>query len=33
MQPGILESLDFEIATPAEARAMLKLKGGDKVNF
>ena len=30
---GILESLDFEIATPAEARAMLKLKGGDKVNF
>ena len=30
---GILDSLDFEIATPAEARAMLKLKGGDKVNF
>lgn len=29
----ILEDLDFEIATPAEAREMLSLKGGDKVNF
>lgn len=30
---GILESLDFEIASPAEAREMLQLKGADKVNF
>ena len=30
---GILESLDFEIASPAEAREMLRLKGADKVNF
>jgi uncharacterized protein (DUF849 family) len=30
---GILENLSLEIATPAEARAMLKLKGGDKVAF
>lgn len=30
---GILESLGMEIATPAEARAMLGLKGGDKVNL
>lgn len=29
----ILESLDFEIASPAEAREMLQLKGADKVNF
>lgn len=29
----ILESLDYEIATPDEARAMLSLKGGDQVNF
>jgi uncharacterized protein (DUF849 family) len=29
----ILEELSLEIATPAEARAMLKLKGGDKVGF
>ncbi|WP_368413434.1 3-keto-5-aminohexanoate cleavage protein [Dongia sp.] len=30
---GILEGLSLEIATPAEARAMLKLKGGDQVAF
>lgn len=30
---GILEALDFEIASPEEAREMLHLKGGDKVNF
>lgn len=29
----ILEELGLEIATPAEARAMLKLKGADKVGF
>ncbi len=29
----ILEELGYEIATPAEAREMLALKGGDKVNF
>ncbi|CAN5481808.1 3-keto-5-aminohexanoate cleavage protein [soil metagenome] len=29
----VLEALSLEIATPAEARAMLDLKGGDKVNF
>ncbi|WP_442793483.1 3-keto-5-aminohexanoate cleavage protein [Paraburkholderia sp. HP33-1] len=29
----ILEELGFEIATPAEARAMLALKGGDRVRF
>ena len=29
----ILEELSLEIATPAEARAMLDLKGGDKVAF
>ena len=29
----ILEELGHEIATPAEARAMLALKGGDKVGF
>lgn len=29
----ILESLSLTIATPAEARAMLALKGGDKVKF
>lgn len=29
----ILEALTLEIATPAEARAMLDLKGGNKVNF
>lgn len=30
---GILESLSLEIASPAEARAMLALKGGDQVAF
>ncbi|MCA3246511.1 MAG: 3-keto-5-aminohexanoate cleavage protein [Azospirillum sp.] len=30
---GILEGLGLELATPAEARAMLALKGGDKVAF
>jgi uncharacterized protein (DUF849 family) len=29
----ILEELSLEIATPAEARAMLETKGGDNVNF
>jgi len=29
----ILEDLSLEVATPAEARAMLKLKGGDLVGF
>lgn len=29
----ILEALNLDIATPDEARAMLQLKGGDKVNF
>ncbi len=29
----ILEDLDYEIATPEEAREMLHLKGGDKVCF
>jgi uncharacterized protein (DUF849 family) len=30
---GILEGLGMEIATPDEAREILSLKGGDKVNF
>ncbi len=30
---GIIEGLGLEIATPAEARAILALKGGDKVAF
>lgn len=30
---AILEALGLEIATPAEARAMLALKGGDRVAF
>lgn len=30
---GILEALDYEIASPAEAREMLHLKGGNQVNF
>jgi uncharacterized protein (DUF849 family) len=30
---GILEELSLQIATPAEAREMLKLKGGDRVGF
>ena len=29
----ILEELGLEIATPAEAREMLQLKGGDRVGF
>ena len=29
----ILEDLSLEIATPAEARKILKLKGGDRVGF
>ena len=29
----IIEDLSLEVATPAEARAMLGLKGGDMVNF
>jgi uncharacterized protein (DUF849 family) len=29
----ILEDLSMEIATPAEAREILKLKGGDRVGF
>jgi uncharacterized protein (DUF849 family) len=29
----ILEELGHSIATPAEARDMLKLKGGDQVGF
>ena len=29
----ILEDLGHEIATPDEAREMLALKGGDRVNF
>jgi uncharacterized protein (DUF849 family) len=29
----ILEALSLEIATPAEAREMLALKGGDRVAF
>lgn len=30
---GIIEGLGLDIATPAEARAILHLKGGDKVGF
>ena len=30
---GILEALSLELATPAEARAYLGLKGGDRVGF
>ena len=29
----IIEGLGLEIATPADAREILQLKGGDKVNF
>ena len=29
----LLEGLSLEVATPAEARAMLALKGGDQVAF
>jgi uncharacterized protein (DUF849 family) len=30
---GIIEGMGLEIASPAEARAMLALKGADKVNI
>ena len=30
---AILENLSLDVATPAEARQMLELKGGDAVNF
>jgi uncharacterized protein (DUF849 family) len=30
---SILENLSLEIASPAEARAQLNLKGGDQVGF
>jgi uncharacterized protein (DUF849 family) len=30
---GIVEALGCEVATPAEARAILRLKGGDAVGF
>jgi uncharacterized protein (DUF849 family) len=30
---SIIESLGLEIASPAEAREMLELKGGDRVAF
>ena len=30
---AILHALDYEVATPAETREILKLKGADKVNF
>jgi uncharacterized protein (DUF849 family) len=29
----IVESQGLQVATPAEARGILALKGGDKVNF
>jgi uncharacterized protein (DUF849 family) len=29
----LIEDLGYEVATPHEARKMLGLKGGDKVNF
>jgi uncharacterized protein (DUF849 family) len=29
----IIEGLSLEVATPAEAREILKLKGGNNVNF
>ena len=29
----VIEGLGLEVATPAEARAILQLKGGDRVNF
>ena len=29
----IIEKLSLDVATPDEARAMLKLKGGDQVAF
>jgi uncharacterized protein (DUF849 family) len=30
---SIIENLGLSVATPAEARARLALKGGDRVNF
>jgi uncharacterized protein (DUF849 family) len=33
MARGILENLGLEVATPDEAREILSLKGGDRVNF
>jgi uncharacterized protein (DUF849 family) len=30
---SIIENLSLEIASPAEAREMLHLKGGDQVSF
>jgi uncharacterized protein (DUF849 family) len=30
---GIIEGLGLQVATPAEARQMLQLKGADKVRF
>jgi uncharacterized protein (DUF849 family) len=30
---GIIEALSLQVATPADARAMLRLKGGDQVGF
>jgi len=30
---AILENLSLEVASPAEARALLQLKGGDAVAF
>ena len=30
---SIVESLGFEVATPAEARQILSLKGADRVEF
>ena len=30
---GILNGLSLDVATPAEAREMLALKGGDRVAF
>ena len=29
----VIEGLGLSVATPAEARAILQLKGGDKVGF
>jgi len=30
---AVLEGLSLEVATPAEARSILALKGGDRVGF
>jgi hypothetical protein len=29
----MIEGLGYEVATPDEARAILRLKGGDRVSF